>query len=373
MRLPMLLLACAALSMTAAQAQDAPPAEQPAEAAKAEPSTAEPGLSDLSDTVEGLQDTPPPAGTPAGTPPEQPPEQAPTETPAETPPAEAPAVAPAETPAEVPAEAATPPEAPAAAPAGPRFIEPLTRAQLDQLAAASARGRLLGAIAAAGLIATRDMLSRVPDPDSAGIAGWIAEPEGNGVTVTFYAATQGEAPPAIVYRANILGGRVISRDLFLAPEGRPALSRGQARMAAARAVAAAQDHRPCGGEQFNYFVVPPAGADAPIDVYQISPQTARGRFPLGGHFKTVVAADGSVAETRGYTNACVDLDVPDLPAGQRPPPLAITHLLDPLPTELHAFLSIWTQRPLVVVAGDPQRLFQVTGQGIAEVPREAAR
>ena len=45
--------------------------------------------------------------------------------------------------------------------------------------------------------------------------------------------------------------------------------------------------------------------------------------------------------------------------------------MDPLPTEIHVFLSIWTQRPLVVVAGDPQRLFQVTAEGIAEVPRDS--
>ena len=123
------------------------------------------------------------------------------------------------------------------------------------------------------------MLSRVSDPEAAGIAGWIAEPEGNGVTVTFHAEPQGDAPPGVIYRANILGGRVVSRDVFLAPEGRPALNRTQARMAAARAAAAAQAHRPCGADQFNYFVVAPAGPEAPIDVYQISPQTARGRYP----------------------------------------------------------------------------------------------
>ncbi len=43
--------------------------------------------------------------------------------------------------------------------------------------------------------------------------------------------------------------------------------------------------------------------------------------------------------------------------------------MDPLPTEIHVFLSILTGRPLVVVADDPQRLFQVTGEGIAEIPR----
>lgn len=340
-----MLAATAGLAaLTAAAAQDAPP---PAEAAEAAPTK---GLSDLSGTVEGLQDQAAPQPAP---------EQAP-------PGPSAPAPAPAEPPGAAPAQTPTP----SPAPAGPRYVPPLTRAQLDQLAAASARGRLLGAIAAAGQIATRDMLSRVSNPEAAGIAGWIAEPEGNGVTVTFHAEPQGDAPPGVIYRANILGGRVVSRDVFLAPEGRPALNRTQARMAAARAAAAAQPHRPCGADQFNYFVVAPAGPGAPIDVYQISPQTARGRYPGGGHFKTIVAADGSIAETRGYANACADLEAPELPAGQRPAPLAIVHLLDPLPTEIHAFLSVWTGRPLIVAAGDPQRLFGVSPGGMGELPRE---
>ena len=65
--------------------------------------------------------------------------------------------------------------------------------------------------------------------------------------------------------------------------------------------------------------------------------------------------------------------MPEVAAGARPAPLAVTHLMDPLPTEIHVFLSILAGRPLVVVADDPQRLFQVTGEGIAEVPREPGR
>ena len=65
-------------------------------------------------------------------------------------------------------------------------------------------------------------------------------------------------------------------------------------MAAARAATDALDHHPCGSDEFNVFVVPPASPDAPIDVYQLSPQTQRGHFPLGGHFKSTIAPDGSV-------------------------------------------------------------------------------
>jgi hypothetical protein len=288
------------------------------------------GLSGLSNTVESLQDDPQP---------------------------EAPAPAP------VPEPTPPPPRRPVLT--GPP--QPLSRADLAALDAAVQRGRLLGLIDRMGRFATQDMLSRISDPSAAGIAGWIAEPEGNGVAVTFYADT--DAGPVAVYRANILGGRIVSRDVHIAAAARPPLNPIQARMAAARAATGRLDHRPCAGEDFNVFVVPPATADGPIDVYQISPQTRRGFYFLGGHFKTSIAADGSVAGQRGFTNACLDTAVADPAAGARPAPIAVTHLLDPLPQDIHVFLSIWTGHPLVVVAGDPQRLFAVTPEGIAEVPR----
>jgi hypothetical protein len=329
MRLPNLFLAAAAAVLAvAAAAQDAaPPAEPPAQAEP--PAT---GLSDLQETVRGLQD--------------------------EAPPAETPDPAPAPVPAPPP-----PPRAPVAGP-----VQPLTRADRAALDAAAARGRLLGAIAAAGQVATRDMLARVSDPDGAGISGWIAEPEGNGIAVTFYADGAAGAGPAALYRATVMGGRVVGREVHLAG-ARPPLNPIQARMAAARAATAGLDNRPCGAEDFNAFVVPPSAPDGPIDVYQISPQSARGRFPVGGHYKTSVAADGTIAAARGFTNACLDVAVADPAAGAQPAPLAVTHLLDPLPTEIHVFLSIWTGHPLVVVAGDPQRLFAVTPERIAEIPR----
>jgi hypothetical protein len=235
------------------------------------------------------------------------------------------------------------------------------------LDAAVARGRTLGAIARAGQVGTQDMLARIPDPDAAGISGWLAEPEGNGVTVYFYALGADGAAPAMVYRGNVLGGRVLSRETWLTGD-RPPLPPLEARMATARHIAEGQDHRACGADEFNYFVVPPTTADGPIDVYQISPQSQRGRFPIGGHFKTIVNADGTIAATRGYTNACLDVAAADPVIGIQPSPIAVTHLLDPLPTEIHVFLAIWTRHPLVVAAGDPTRLFAVTEDRIVEIP-----
>lgn len=324
MRLPKLLLTATAagLAVCAAGAQN-----QPAEEPKAEERQ---GLSDIEETVTGLQDE-----TQAQPQPETPP----------------------------PAEAPRPPAAPASeAAAGP--APPLTQAEIAELGQTVERGRLLIAIARAGLIATQDMLSRVPDPAGAGIAGWLAEPEGNGMAVTFYG--DGAEGPMAVFRATVLGTRVTSRQVFLVGD-RPALNPVQARMAAARATAATLEQRPCAGDQFNYLIVPAASADAPVEIYRMTPQTERRRFPLGGHFKATVAADGSVSENRGFANSCMNLEAPPVATGQQPRPLAVTHLLDPMPTEIHMFAAQMTGRPLMVVTGEPQRVWLVTNERIAEV------
>lgn len=248
----------------------------------------------------------------------------------------------------------------AAAPPAPLALNAEQRLALTT---AVARGRALAVLDQASRIASADARARIPAADAESIAGWIAQPEGNGVAVTYYVA-QGEGYAAI-YKASVQGGRVNSPQLF-ASDARPALEGVAARMAAARAAAEAVEHQACGPD-FNTFVLPPAG-DEPILVYRLSPRMAANRVPGGGHFRLTVAADNSIAEDAALGGACADLTIAPVAAGQRPPPIQVNAAGTPLPSELHVFLSLWTQRPLAVAAGaDPVRVWGVTGEGIAEL------
>lgn len=327
MRVTQLLTAAAAgLIAVAAAAQDVPPAAPASAPVEAAPPA---GLSGLETTVGALRDE---RATPAPT--------------SQVPP---------------PAPAAVTPAPAAVTPAPAQGLTPGQAAALNEVVQ---RGRLLTALARAGQIATQDMLVRIADPGAAGIKGWIAEPEGNGAAVTFYA--DGAAGPVIVYRGIVLGGRSVSRNLHLSGE-RPALNRLQARMAAARAATDGLDHQSCGTLPFNVLVIPPASADAPVDIYQISAQPARGRFPLGGHFRSTIAPDGTVASARALTGACLALEAGAVPAGQQPPAIRAEHALDPTPNEVHVFLALWSGRPLIVAAGEPRGLWAVTGERITPI------
>ena len=347
MRFPIWLLTAVAAAATSAVAVAAQETTPPAET-KAEPNQR---LQDIEQAVDQAlqEEQQQPAESTAQTEAE-----ARTEAPAETPEPEA-------QPEASPVPPATPPAT--ATPSGPP--PPLTREQIATLDRTVARGRLLVAIARSGLVASQDMLTRISDPGGAGISGWIAEPAGNAMLVTFYALGEGEAAPKAVYRATVLGGRVTSREIHLGAD-RPDLSPIQARMARARAASDSDELRACTSQPFNVLVVPPAAAGAAIDVYRVSAQAERGRLPAGGHFRSTVASDGTV-ETHAFASTCAMLDVPPPVQGQPPRPIGLTHLADPLPTEMHMLLAQSAGRPLLVVAGDPQRLWIVTGEGIAEI------
>lgn len=234
------------------------------------------------------------------------------------------------------------------------------------------RGRELFEIDRAARLTTRELLTRVPDPAAAGIVGWIAEREGNGLTVSYYAQT--DAGPVTVFRGQVINGRVAARDTFTGAN-RPAFSAAQRRLVAARAAVEALGNTACGTAPFNIFVIPPTAAGGAIEVYQFSAQTAAGQIPAGGHFRTAVAADGTAGTPQPLVGACRSIEVPQAPAaGQRPRPMQVRHETAPLPNEAHVLMSYWAGRPLFVASGTPERLWGIAGDEIrlVGIRRDAA-
>lgn len=249
-----------------------------------------------------------------------------------------------------------------APPAAPKLE--LTAEQRAELQQAITRGRVLAVLDQVARLTSADMLTRLPNAGDAGIVGWVALPEGNGVTVTYY-AREGDGFAA-VYRAQVLGRRVTAPQVF-APGSRPALTGPAARMAAARAAAEAVESVRCGGPAFNLLVLPPEG-DGPVLVYQMSPRMSADKVPAAGHYRISVAADGSIAQTTPLAGECADLALPPVPRGERPRPVVVNARNALLPNELHVFLSLWSGRPVVVATGtDAVRLWGVTAEGIGEL------
>lgn len=232
----------------------------------------------------------------------------------------------------------------AAAPAAPR-LKPAEEAAIVR---AAERGALLFDIDRAAWVTTDDLFDQLHANREVPIKGWVVEREGSvpgAYVVTYYI----DGPSGLVawYVGHVRDNAVVSS--ILLPEGeRPALTPAQARMA--RAIQVAGERKGllrCTDSRFNVEAIPPAAADAPIDVYVLSAMTETDVYPFGGHHLVRVGADGKVLSSRAFTKSCVNIssrgtDKEDMAA------FSITHILDPVPTEIHVFLSLWSRKPIAV-------------------------
>lgn len=250
----------------------------------------------------------------------------------------------------------------AAWPAAAQTVE--ERARLDWV---EARGRLLYDLDRAAWVGTDDMLERVPDARSIGLRGYIVERDGDALAVIFFGGPQ-DAPVAY-YRGRVVDGRVVGREIYPA-DARPALTPAQRRLTAVRAMVRQFEQRPCADAPFNTALIPPESAEDPVDLYLLTPQVRAGQYQFGGHHRITVAADGSVASSRAFTRGCFTFDGDQAPDDAEA--LMITHLLDPIPTEIHVFASLSARLPVYVATSD-RRVWAVEGQRIRLVAVESDR
>ncbi len=223
------------------------------------------------------------------------------------------------------------------------------------------RGRLLFDLDRAAWVATDELMAKVPGFTQSGLSGYIVERENDGFVVTFYGG-EGDALTA-AHIVRVAGGRVTSSET-IEPASRVTLTPLQLRLAKARTVRPGKDVRPCTRAPFNIAIVPPTTPDSPMELYLTSPQIEKDVYPFGGHYRLTLAGDGSVASTRKFTNACLNLTRPP-GAGGAEGALFVTHLLDPVPTEMHVFMSLLVGQPVMVSTSKPFRFWVVNGESIS--------
>lgn len=238
---------------------------------------------------------------------------------------------------------------------------PEERTRLDWVVA---RGRLLFEIDRAAWVTTDDMQERLPTADQQRVGGWTVEREGAGFAVVYFMLGGNNIRRAL-YRAHVENRRVVSRETFR-PGAGPELTPMQRRIAEAYRLVTQMQIRIC-ADRPNIAVIPPDGLDAPMDVYVLTPQTRTGIFPFGGHSRATFSAAGTLLSQRAFTNSCLNLSnqpAPDTRRNERLAGLLVTHVLDPIPTEIHVFMAISSGFPVIVVTNDPQRFWNVTGERI---------
>lgn len=240
-----------------------------------------------------------------------------------------------------------------------------TAEEQRQLDWALERGRLIFALDRAAWVATDDLREHVPAADMSNLRGYIVDRDAQGFVAIFF-AQEGDRLVTL-YRGRVGANGIASREIFRRGQ-RPELTPLQLRLARVRGQLAAA--RPslamCNNGNPNFAIIPPAQPDGPI---VLTPQTDNAAVPLGGHHRLTIDQAGQITNQRRFTNSCLSLPISTGAQGATAA-LTVTHLLDPIPTEIHVFTSMAARLPIFVGANNS--LWEVTGEHIRFVSRIGA-
>jgi hypothetical protein len=189
------------------------------------------------------------------------------------------------------------------------------------------------------------------------VRGWITEERESVIVVTFIDAT-----PAALYRI------AVSKDGVAGPvtvlETPVPLTAYESGAATARAAAIASEYQPC-TENYNSVVLP--GADGNKWLVYLLPGTKEDNaVPFGGAYRMEISGSKVISQ-RVFTRSCIT--VPNNPDSVI---IMVSHFLDPIPTEVHVFWSMWTKKPVYVLIQPLETLWGVGGGKIELIEGKTA-
>jgi len=204
------------------------------------------------------------------------------------------------------------------------------------------------------------------------LRGWITQEQGEGILVTFISGDANEAPQAL-YRVSVSNAGAVTgppQELKV-PQ---VLTEFESGAAAARLFAAKYSFQPC-AERYNTVVLPADSSASPNWVVYLIPGTQDAlRIPLGGaHRLELDATAEHLINERGFTRSCLVLGDPKGNAKQRPVMLVATHLLDPVPTEIHVYWNLVSGIPLDIMTPPYGTIWGISKGHISLVQRRGAK
>ena len=211
---------------------------------------------------------------------------------------------------------------------------------------AGERGRLIYAYQAAGLIASQDAITKLPDA-RAKIGGWIVEGPAEAARVTFYDRA---GPSKAVYLVSIVKGQPLGGHPANGGEQefKPAQLAQIAALRSAKAAFTASGSQNCAaGQAFRSVVLPPSAPGDPHLVYYLTAQTQPDIYPIGGNYRIEVSAKGVAGPVHSFTVGCPVANGKEA-NGAKAQAIFITQPVDPLPNEIHVLAMYATGVPLIV-------------------------
>ncbi len=202
-----------------------------------------------------------------------------------------------------------------------------------------------------------------------GLRGYVVEPLPDGLQVVFYGAKDDRT---FVLARYLVADKQVTGEGILkagaAVEMSPLTLRMVAALGKAREEMVKPGHALCSRTPANSLVLPQD--DGSLAVYILTSTTDPGIYPAGGHYRFDFDADGALKSERAFTTGCFTVNFKDLPKGDKPKLMVLSHLLDPQPTEVHSFVSQNIPIPLAVLTTANRDLWLIAG-GKIKFLREA--
>lgn len=202
----------------------------------------------------------------------------------------------------------------------------------------------------------------VPALSDSGIRGWVVTQVESGLLVTFW-KRDGEAYvgvySAIWNKDGVTERRILSgKDTALSDFQRGLIEAQQL------VLKSGFEFTRCSQAAFNSVVLPPTADGDPILVYFLVPQADFKSVPLGKHYRFSVK-DGKIESHRSFSNSCISLPLGLEKGKGKPEALTISHLLDPVPTEIHIFSTFAAKLPIYVITSSNNHIWSaeiISGQ-----------
>lgn len=249
----------------------------------------------------------------------------------------------------------------AAPAAGQDPIQVTDPALLAEVERAETRGRMLWLYDQAAWHATDELLEDVDTSKIENPRGYVVVPgEGEGTLETIFISERDGKLFAfaryLVRGSEVTGGGPIEGDL-------PALDPLAERLFRARepalAAMGAQSYSLCSRESPNTLALPPDEAGNVV-FYLLTSTRESGSYPIGGHYRADVAADGTVASTQRYMNTCFNLPTtPQRGPDGSPGHPGVSYLFGGAPSEIHVFASFQFADGFMVIAQQSRKLWLV--------------
>lgn len=208
-------------------------------------------------------------------------------------------------------------------------------------------GRSIYELDRASWVASDTLMAKVADPAGAKLLGWIVIDTPAGFRVRFLRDAGGGLEAG--YDIDV-SSQLKTR---LSEPANRTLSEVEKTMWAARSTALdGLSGQPTCRPGYNTVVHKDPERDGWL-VWLLAPMPAANVFPIGGHYRFSVSADGRrILQRDALSTSCMAMDSKAAgPASDQPAIFIATHLVSPTPVETHVFIQLQSVTPMMVAAG----------------------